>query len=461
MRPPSQRILPACLTALLLLTGCGSVSPTPASTASPATRVASPATTPSAAFSPTPSIDVDEQALHFLTIEAWHAFSGGAKTVFEQQAERFTTSNKWGIRVIPVDYRDQASLFEAVNATLEAGMPPQMVAALPEQVLSWDAASRVVELSPYVNDPTWGMSAEEIGGIAPVFWSQDEVNGRRLGVPALRSARYLVYNQTWAQELGFENPPTTADEFLQQACAANAAFRSDEILQNDGYGGWVVDADWQTIYSWLLAFGGGAVEDDSYAFRTDPNLEALQFLKGLYDDHCAWLSTEPSPLDSFARRSALFITADMAVIPMMNKAMSRAENLDEWTLLPFPGSEERVLVAYGPSYSLLGTTPEGQLAAWIFIRWLLLPENQAGWVKMAAGLPLYFAQATGDSQAQWEAAVAELEFARGVPQLASWRQVKYVLEDGVGVIFQVNLPQDQVPTILDEIDSMAKELNGR
>ena len=35
-----------------------------------------------------------------------------------------------------------------------------------------------------------------------------------------------------------------------------------------------------------------------------------------------------------------------------------------------------------------------------------------------------------------------LSLAQDVPQLASWRQVRYVLEDGMTVIFQMNIPLD-------------------
>ncbi len=172
--------------------------------------------------------------------------------------------------------------------------------------MSWDASASVVDLSPYLGDPAWGLGSDVIAGFPPVFWAQDSLDGKQLGIPAQRSARFLFYNQTWAHELGFDNPPATADEFRQQACAANAFFRTDLSPQNDGYGGWIVDTDWQTTYSWLLAFGGGVVDGNAYGFRTDPNLAALQFLKGLFDDHCAWLSTEPTPFDSVRRAFCTF-----------------------------------------------------------------------------------------------------------------------------------------------------------
>ncbi|MDP2995353.1 MAG: extracellular solute-binding protein, partial [Anaerolineales bacterium] len=300
----------------------------------------------------------------------------------------------------------------------------------------------------------------------PVFWAQDNLDGKQLGVPAQRSARFLFYNKTWAHELGFDSPPATADEFRQQACAANASFRTDASLQNDGYGGWIVDTDWQTTYSWLLAFGGGVVDGNAYGFRTDPNLAALQFLKGLFDDHCAWLSTEPTPFDSFAGRSALFVSGDLAEVPMANESMSRLNNTDEWTLVPIPGTTGSVLVTYGPSYSVLKSTPEEQLAAWLFARWLLSPENQAQWVEATGLFPLLNSvlEMIGPyrtASPQWDAAVGDLSLAQGVPQLASWRKVRYVLEDGTKVIFQTNLPVDQIPSVLTEIDSTAKEISDK
>ena len=209
-----------------------------------------------------------------------------------------------------------------------------------------------------------------------------------MGLPAQRSARFVFYNQTWAHELGFANPPATADEFRQQACAANASFLKDSDPKNDGYGGWIVDTDWQTTYSWLLAFGGGVVDGGNYGFRTDPNLAALQFIKGLFDSHCAWLSTEPTPFDSFARRSALFISADLAGLSSQAASMTSLKNTDDVDRHPVPGPQGNGLVAYGPSYTVLKSTPEKQLAAWLFARWMLSPENQAQWVEATGLFPL-------------------------------------------------------------------------
>jgi len=457
------------LLAWLILAGCTLASPTPTATSGPSavngTRSPSPSPSPISTSTQPAPIDLDGSALQGVSIQAWDAYAAGAADVFASQVALFNKVNQWGIVVNPTSFGDYPSLFDAVNNTLgSGGGSPDLVAALPELALTWNSSHSVVDLSPYLSDPTWGLGSDAIADIPPVFWSQDKINGVQLGVPAQRSAHFLFYNITWAHELGFTAPPQTADEFRQQACAANAFFRTDADPQNDGYGGWIVDTSWQTTYSWLLAFGGGVADGTSYGFRTDPNLAALQYIKGLFDDHCAWVSTEPTPFDSFARRSALFVSGDLAEVPLAAESMSRLNNMDEWTLIPFPGPSGRVLVAYGPSYTVLKSTPVKQLAAWLFARWLLSSQNQAQWVESTGLFPLRDSvlPQIGPYRAaspQWEAAVSDLSLVEGVPQLASWRQVRYVLEDGAAVIFKVNTPLDQIPAALTNMDSMAQELN--
>jgi multiple sugar transport system substrate-binding protein len=470
----AQKSISLPVVALLLLSACspGPTYPAPTPSLSAATSTSGPA--PTITPTPIPSIAVDPSALRGLSLQVWHAFAGGADIVFASQVDRFNSINEWGIKVTQTGYGDYPALFDAVDTAIESGGTPDLVAALPEQTLGWNTTAIIVDLSPYINDPAWGLGSDVVADFPPVFWAQDIVAGKQLGVPAERSARFLFYNKTWAQELGFVNPPVTADEFRQQACAANASFRADSDPQNDGYGGWIVDTDWQTTYSWMLAFGGGVVDGTAYGFRTDPNLAALQFLKGLYDDNCAWLATDPNNpdiissgpyFDQFADRSALFVSGDLAGLPMASESMSRLKNQDEWTLLPFPGSSESVVVTYGPSFSLLKSMPEKQLASWLFVRWLLSPENQAGWVEATGLFPLFHSLldhlgSTRTSSPQWDAAVEDLSLAQGVPQLASWRKVRYLLEDGVKLIFQTNLPLDQIPSILTEMDSTAKEIGS-
>ncbi len=223
----------------LILAACTPGSPAPTTpTSTPdlptSTAGSSPAPTLTSSPTPLPAIAVDPAALRGLTIQVWQAFGGPAADLFTSQAAQFTAENEWGIVVNSSGYGDYTSLFDAMNTALDSGHTPDLVAALPEQTLAWEALGAVVDLKPYLADPQWGLAADASADIPSAFWAQDNVDGKQLGIPAQRSARVIFYNQTWAQELGFNSPPATADEFRQQACAANASFLKDNDQTNDG-----------------------------------------------------------------------------------------------------------------------------------------------------------------------------------------------------------------------------------
>ncbi len=460
MKFPSRSLtlsLPAVLglLAALILSACAPSTPSAVSTSS-LPPAAAETSTPSPI--PLPTLSVDPASLRGVSLHVWHAFGGETAQLFEEHAALFNAYNEWGIIVTPSGYGDYLTLAEAMQSAIEAGGTPHLVVALPEQALAWQSLGLTADIAPYLGDPAYGLESGAAEDIPAAFWTQ-------AGFPAQRSARYLFYNKTWAQELGFSAPPQTPDEFRQQACAANAAFRADADPQNDGYGGWIVDTHWQTTYSWVLALGGEVTDGNAYQFRTDPNLAALEFLKGLYDDACAWLTTADTPFAAFAERKALFVTGDLGDAPLTDLAMQNAASSDEWTLIPFPGVEGEALVAYGPDYIILRSSDVEQLAAWLFIRWMAAPERQARWVETTDLLPLrasvlemiapYRAAAP-----QWDEAVSYLPLAQGTPQLASWGQARYLLEDGLNFIFQADLPLEGLPPVLDEMQSMAEELSA-
>ncbi len=452
--PLAALVLSACVPAGTPPASASPASPTPLETRAPG---------PTASVTPTrlPPIQVDPAALRGVNVQVWDAFSGPSDQAFTDQVALFNTTNAWGIVAYPTDYQDYTTLYDTVEAGLGSGTKPDLVVALPEQVLAWAAAGAVVDLNPYAGDQAWGLKSSEASDVPAVFWNQDLSNGRRLGAPAQRSAHFLFYNETWAHELSFDHAPETSDEFRQQACAANASFRKDKNPQNDGFGGWIVDTSWQTTLSWLQAFGGDVTLDGTYSFRQDANLAALQFIKKLYNDSCAWLSTEPTPYDAFARRSALFVSGDLAEVPLEAEAMARLKNGDEWTVIPFPGPQKAALVTYGPSYALLASTPEKQLAAWLFVRWMLAADNQSKWAAATGSFPLRSsAPAAPGLSPQWTAALGSLPLAQGTPELASWRKIRYVLEDGAQSIFLKNLPLEQIPGVLADMDATAEELNA-
>jgi multiple sugar transport system substrate-binding protein len=464
MLKKNQLIL-ACLPSLIVLvfSACGPLPvPLPALiTNTPAASKRTPSPVPTVR---PPQIELAPEALKGITLQVAYAFTGSSEVIFSSQIAEFNTVNPWGLTVYPLPGESYSLLFDTISDSLGTQEQPDLVITLPEQTLAWDANGAIVDLAAYLQDPQYGFSATDLADFEPAFWGGGEPTGKRLGLPAQISSPFLYYNQTWAEELGFKRPPLTSTDFREQACAANQSFRQDSDLQNDGYGGWIVNTDPNAMLAWMLAFGGGVVKNDVYTFSSSANQSALEFLKQLYDDKCAYLSSELTSYPSFANRSALFITADLAEIPIQNLAFEQALNSDLWTVIPFPGKQGR-LVAEGPYYSILKSTPEKQLAAWLFVRWLLSSENQVHWVEATGMFPLRAStfeavSSYRSNHKQWEAAVSYMQELDFQPQLYSWRKARLVLGDGSGFIFRSNLPLEQIPGVLTEMDKTVQEISG-
>ena len=448
---------------ILLLSGCSpdGAPLVPLITNTPASlkKTSTPTPTPTEDLT---RIKIEPEELAGIQIQVSYAFVDSSAAHFSDQVAKFNTLNEWGILVYPLAKDSYNTLYEAVSSTLDTSDQPDMVITLPEQVLDWDAKAVVIDLAPYLEDPQYGFSAEDVSDFAAIFWDLAYKNEKLLVLPAQLSSAFLYYNQTWARQLGFTRIPLTSSDFRKQACAANQSFRSDTNLQNDGYGGWIVNTTPESILAWMQAFGGGVLEDDQYKFSSDANQSALEFLKKLYDDNCAFITSEPNQYPSFANRSALFISADLVEIPNQSLAFEQANNSDEWTLIPFPGQQGQ-LIAEGPVFSVLKSTPEKQLAAWLFTRWLLSSENQASWVVATGTLPLRtssYEALTGyrSSHPQWDDAVAYMDKLAVQPKVVSWRKARPVLGDAANFMFRNNISLDKIPGLLTQMDETVQEL---
>jgi ABC-type glycerol-3-phosphate transport system substrate-binding protein len=456
------------LSTLLLLSACAPSAPSDdALTKTPSANVTEAPSATVTSVVPVSSLNVEKDALRGVQIKVWHPYHSAEAALFESQVQQFNKENEWGITVLSQGKENFNELFLQTDAALQNTSNPQVVIALPEHALGWNEF--VVDLNPYLNDAVYGMSALDRADFANAIWMQDEVDGVRYGVPAQRSARFLLYNQSWARELGFSSAPTNPDEFKEQACAANKALRADTDNKNDSLGGWLIDGDAMTAYSWMLAFDGGIQNGKSYRFLMQNNISAFQYLKVLQQDGCAWMaSSDTSAYDRFSSRQALFATASLEQLADQSRAFFVKGGKDEWTVLPFPGNAKSTLVVYGSSYIMFKSDDVKQLASWLFMRWMLSPENQARWVRSTGLLPLRTATVDlladySKDHPQWTAAVKLISGATVPPQLASWKNVRVMMGDGFHDMFDTirhpDLTDGQVPLILRQMDVIAEELN--
>jgi len=407
------------------------------------------------------SFQVHEEALKGLNITVWVPWYGIESDLFNTFVNEFNTQNEWGIQVSVENQVNFTNLYETVTASLPRDEKPNLVIALPEHAQEWFAEGATTELTGYVTDPKYGIDPSDIPS---VIWTQDMAGEARIAYPAQRSAQVLLWNETWAGELGFNSIPSSAVEFQKQSCGAQKSMLTDEFAENDALGGWLVNTDIMTAYSWMLSFGGGVLEEGNYRFLTPNNIDAYKFLRELSETSCALQNTNADPVTSFANREALFISASLTDLPGVARAFATANSTDKWKVMPFPNGDNGVMAVYGSSYVILDSTDEEQLAAWLFVRWLTDKEQDARWVEATHLFPIHTStlDLLGDyekTHPQWKQAVDLLPEGKLQPQLASWRTVKIMLGDGFNHMYRVNTPSGQVAAILAQMETMSKDLS--
>ena len=449
-----------------------------------------PSATPANQPTPSPGITLTAADLNGVEVQLWHPWSGAAGEAFEALVADFNAENPYGVRLEARAHGTYNELYDQVRLAIPAGETPDLAVGYLYEILAWrEAGAPLVNLDRYVEDPSWGLSQAEQDDFLPVFWEHDMVNQARLGFPAQRFAQLLYYNQSWAEELGFDTPPETPREFMTQACAAAQANRADDDSENNGAGGWIANAAPEVMLGWLYAFDSPVVNrsGSGYDLDTPESEAALTFLQDLYASGCAWqvagevFSTDIVGGDTasgghliqeytqsaFASRLALLAAGSVAGIADQEEALAFAGNDDQWTVLPFPSPEgDPAIAAYGPSFSLFASAPENQLAAWTFLKWFTSEEIQSRWIAATGSYPLQAgvlarSKASSSVPQQWSQALDFLPYARSEPPFESWGVVRWALSDLGTQAFRSYFGADRIPAALELLDDTAAELHRR
>jgi len=399
-------------------------------------------------------------------IAFWHVWdTGSASEGMTAIIDEFNNTNEYGITVVGVGQGRQGDLEDAVNAAIASGDLPNVTPGFANSLANWHSVGVIRPINEFLDDPIYGLSAEEQDAIYAGPYGQGTLpDGSQIGMPIHQSANVLFYNQTWAEELGFENPPLTSAEFKEQACAAAEANAGDDDPDNDGTGGLVHFPGASNIASWVFAFDGDLVNEsrDAYTLNSPEMLEVALYLKELQDSGCTF-ATDSFPNPEMATRKALFTTSSTAGIPFQASAFEDAGNDDTWVLLPFPGPNGTLATnAFGQLIGIVETTPEQDLASWIWLSHFTSPEIQAQWINASAYFPSQSStvRLIADYAAAnpiWGVGLELSDLGKSEPNIPAHGSVRGAIQDA---FFAVADAADEaaIQAILDELQATADEL---
>lgn len=410
---------------------------------------------------------VEENPLEGVAIQFWHVY-GENKPMEGMIAlvDEFNQTNEWGITVEALDQGQYSDVEDKMNAAIQSGDLPDVVMAYTNALADWYAVDTIVDLNPFIEDAEYGLSADQVDALYDSAYEAGVMpDGARIAFPMTQSANVLVYNFTWAEELGFTETPKTSAEFKEQICAATAA---NTVRGGDfaGTGGMVYYPNATNWLHWLYAFGGKELNDagDAYDFNTPEAKAASLYLNELRDEGCVF-QTESYPNPEQAQRKALVTMSSNSGLPYYEAAFAEENSDDVWGFIAAPGPDGQMAVdAFQQMLGVVNTTYEKSLASWLFIRWLTSPEIQARWIADYSGyLPTQSTAAAlladyGAANPVWKTGLELASIGPAEPQtFPAWSSVRRTVGDAAAQLFQAT-SEAEIETILMQLTDEANAL---
>ena len=384
------------------------------------------------------ALDPSEQRVTF-----WYQHTRERETALQELIADYNEENEHGI-VVKGEYAGSYSdIYNKMVVGIQANALPSLVVAYQNQAMAYYRDGGIVDIAPYMDSPKWGLSRAEKSDFIQSFLKQDFIGGAQVGFPPNRSLEVFYYNVDWLRELGFDNPPRTWDEFAQMCRLArdNPFSRSEDKGRSLGF---LIEAEASRLASLVFTRGGDLVDEtlSRYTIETPAMRGALSMLRGLMEDGSIELMGEEyGDQREFAAGQVLFILRSSSGLPFVTSAVK--DGLDfTWTVTYPPNElEEPVVNVYGASVSLCKTTPQQQLAAWLFVKWFTEPAQQARWVRASNYFPVRRSTASEldeyfEKNARYKAAYELLDFGKSEPTLSGYQQVRRVLQQAMVEIIE-------------------------
>jgi multiple sugar transport system substrate-binding protein/sn-glycerol 3-phosphate transport system substrate-binding protein len=400
-------------------------------------------------------------------LDFWHTKTGSQEELLNVIVSEFNATNEYGIKVNPTSIEGSYDqIFKETVAGLAVGDVPDLVVAYPSMVAEYMEAGAPLDLKPYVEDETYGLTDAEFNDIFPVYIEDNTYpayDSQYLSWPFHKSMLIMYANVTLLNEAGVANPPETWEEFYD-ACVAVKATGADTC--------WSVHIDASDVDG-IIASVGVYPQADPETLESKVNdpkvVEWFQFLQKMVDEGLARVEAERySGDDEMVAGEAAFTTSSSSGIGYFPKNEDGTFGID-WKVisLPHAADADPASTVYGANImAVKEDDPTRDLAKWLFIKYWTNYDSVKTWtvgtdeIRGSSYMPLLRSllndadfQAYLAENPRYAEAVTYLETGVIEPQLAGQQAVRDILEDAY--IKVIN--GEDVQATLDEAANLATE----
>jgi multiple sugar transport system substrate-binding protein/sn-glycerol 3-phosphate transport system substrate-binding protein len=195
----------------------------------------------------------------------------------------------------------------------------------------------------------------------------------------------LYYNKDWLSAVGLSEPPKDWKAFYEACRLATDPAK--------GTAGYAISTDASNVFAQVISRGGDVAKPDGsgYQYNTPEMKASMEFMQKLFKDgYAKKIAERYGDQTDFGNRAIMFTMSSTSGLPFYERAVAGSDKgAFDWSVAAIPHETRKpVLDVYGASVSVPKSTPEKQLAAWIFIKWMSEPKQQAEWVEASNYFPV-------------------------------------------------------------------------
>ena len=355
------------------------------------------------------------------TIYFWNGFNDNYRAVISNVIKAFKEIEP-NVTVEHDDIKQSgnyAMVMENVIKGFSANNYPDIVVAYPDSIQMAINANKVIDMTPYINDETYGWDEDDFDDIIENYL-KDGTNYSIPGtysMPFCKSTEVMFYNSSIeGLDLSSVDPvvngglPITEEyinnisweEFWGHLVPAldtyNKGLADDKKLfgQNPNFPAIVgYDSDDNLFITLAKQYGYGYTDVDQVTgegkllFNNDGMKELVGQYRQYYKNH--WIQTQGT---SGSYTSALFEPGNCIFCIGSTAGVSNQNGSTFQTKcanLPKPAQGERFIIDQGPSLTFLDHKDDNRaLASWLFYKFLTNAENNAAWAINASYLPIRY-----------------------------------------------------------------------
>jgi len=356
---------------------------------------------PAATAAPTTEADIEITGPVSLTL--WHALtSDPQKAALEAAVKKFNETNGKGITITPVVQGNYTQLYQKTLGAIQAGALPEIVHAYESQVADYQKAAVVIDLEPYMNSKTNGLDKASQDDIYKPYFDTNrfpQYGNQLLSFPFTKSLALMYTNLDVLKAAGITSAPATWADWEKAVIATTKKDASGKTTQY-GYAG---TSDASYFNAMVLSNGGKLMSADGKTVAWDgkEGLAVLQMLKRLYDGGYAYTPTGFDWQNDFGQNKLAFTFASTSSRPFIAAAMKTPVN---WQVAapPQTGTTSPATVMFGANVAVFKSTPQKQLASWLFIKWFSEQANTAEWATKSYYMPVRKSAANDEAlKAYW------------------------------------------------------------